>query len=39
MTDEELKEMGYTREEWDKLVADEREYIDNWSKTVDGSKL
>lgn len=39
MTDEELKEMGYTREEWDKLVIDEREYIDNWSKTVDRSKL
>jgi hypothetical protein len=39
MTDIELEQMGFTREEWDKLVADEIEYIDNWSKTIDKSKI
>ena len=39
MTDTELKQMGFTRKEWDKLIEDETQYIDTWSKTVDKRKL
>ena len=39
MTDTELKQMGFTRKEWDKLIEDETQYIDTWSKTVDKHKL
>ena len=39
MTDAELKQMGFTRKEWDKLIEDETQYIDTWSKTVDKRKL
>ena len=39
MTDEELKQMGFTRKEWNKLIEEETQYIDTWSKTVDKSKL
>lgn len=39
MTDDELKEIGMTRKEWDKLVKLETEYTNEWAKQVDISKL
>jgi hypothetical protein len=34
MTDEELKEIGMTREEWDKMMEEEAQYIEDWANNV-----
>ena len=34
MTDEELKEIGMTREEWDKMMEEEAQYIEVWANNV-----
>ena len=34
MTDEELKEIGMTREEWDKMMEEEVQYIEDWANNV-----
>lgn len=34
MTDKELQEMGLTRTEWNSMLEDENQYIQDWSKTV-----
>jgi hypothetical protein len=34
MTDAELKEIGMTREEWDKMMEEEAQYIEDWANNV-----
>ncbi len=34
MTDEELKEIGMTREEWNKMMEEEAQYIEDWANNV-----
>ena len=34
MTDEELKEIGMTREEWDRMMGEEAQYIEDWANNV-----
>jgi len=34
MTDEELKEIGMTREEWDRMMEEEAQYIEDWANNV-----
>lgn len=34
MTDEELKEIGMTREEWDKMMEEEAQYIEDWANNI-----
>lgn len=34
MTDEELKEIGMTREEWDRMMEEEVQYIEDWANNV-----
>ncbi len=39
MTDEELEEIGVTREEWDRSLREEETYITNWAARIDPNKL
>ena len=38
MTDKELQEMGFTRDEWNQMI-EETQYIEDWAKTIDKSKI
>ena len=39
MTDEELEEIGMTREEWDRSIEEEEAYIQSCAENIDPSKL
>jgi len=39
MTDAELAAIGMTRTEWNKSIAEEGEYIENWALTVNSTDL
>jgi hypothetical protein len=39
MTDEELEEIGMTREEWDRSIEEEEAYIQSWAENIDPDKL
>ena len=39
MTDEELKQMGFTREEWNSMLKEENQYIEDWARTINPSDL
>ena len=39
MTDEELEEIGMTREEWDRSIEEEEAYTTSWAENIDPSKL
>ena len=39
MTDEELEEIGMTREEWDRSLEEEEAYIQSRAENIDPSKL
>ena len=39
MTEKELKEIGITRTEWNAMLNQEIQYIENWIKTVNRNEL
>jgi hypothetical protein len=39
MSDKELQEMGFTREEWNKMLEEENQYIEDWAKTINPNDL
>ena len=39
MTDEELKQMGFTREEWNSMLEEENQYIEDWARTINPNDL
>jgi hypothetical protein len=39
MTDKELQEMGFTREEWNQMIEEETQYIEDWAKTINPNNL
>ena len=39
MSDEELEEIGMTREEWDRSLKEEESYIQSWAENIDPDKL
>jgi len=39
MDDKELEEIGMTREEWDKCLEEEEQYILEWSKLISSNDI
>lgn len=39
MTDEELKQMGFTREEWNRMIDEENNYIQDWARKINPNDL
>lgn len=39
MTDTELKEIGISRVDWDRMIEEEIRYVENWASKIDPSKL
>ena len=39
MDDKELEEIGMTREEWDKCLEEEEQYILEWSKLISSKDI
>jgi hypothetical protein len=39
MTDEELEEIGMTREEWDRSLEEEDAYTTSWATRINPNKL
>ena len=39
MTDEELEEIGMTREEWDRSIEEEEAYTTSWATGINPNEL
>ena len=39
MTDKELQEMGFTREEWNQMIEEETQYIEDWASNINPNNL
>ena len=39
MTDKELQEMGFTRDEWNRMIEEETQYIEDWASNINPNNL
>ena len=39
MTEEDLIEIGMTRDEWNKTLWNDKEYMEKWARQIDQDKL